>query len=103
MNEAPQKFVVMDYETMKKRIESPEFKERLEYEECGYRRGYMQAYSQAIDDMRQAFAKGHTIGSVDSLMADFFDMEIMHWRYAYPLQVMEHPPEMSVEPYKRKK
>jgi hypothetical protein len=73
--------------------DSPEMQERFESMEEGYRRGFTQGYSRAMDDALELGCKSESIWW--RTMAVFFDKKLMRWRSSRVGASMDHPPMLN--------
>jgi len=61
---------------------------KRQYNDSCYRRGYHHGYCQAIDDIKDKYTW--------TQMADFFDHELVFWRYRTNIDEMIIPPIIQV-------
>ena len=73
---------------------SPEMQAEFEAMEEGYRRGFTQGYSRAMDDAVNLGVKSNSAWWQQ--MATFFDKKLMPWRGSRVGASMDHPPTLNV-------
>jgi hypothetical protein len=73
--------------------DSPEAHARFESMEEGYRRGFTQGYSRAMDDALELGVKRESKWWQE--MAVFFDKKLMRWRSSRVGASMDHPPSFT--------